>query len=180
MTTEKEEELAKAFRNAVKTFRKAHGISEATLLDMFLGTVAGAACRFGESREVFGKRVLGAYDTLASLIDGPTGIFGLSQRWDRDRARKDLPRPYLLDAEGSVVEQLWNGAVWVDSPQRPVGFACALPGGHELRVTIPGLGTVDDADAALLWREMADRLTQIAKSFSEGADGMERQQKDSN
>lgn len=173
MTTERDQKLAEAFREAVRSFRKAHSVSQATVLDMLLGTVAGSACRFGETREAFGARVLDAYDTLALLIDGPTGIYGLHH--PEYRAKQNGQRPYLIDAEGSVVEELWNGAEWADSPQRPVGFGCALAGGHELRVMIPGVGTVDDSDALPLWREMADRLTQIAKSFGSRADAMERE-----
>lgn len=84
MTTEDDRELAQALREAERLFLEAHDISLATLLDMYLGTVAGSAIRFGEGREAFATRVLDAYDTLTSVIDPPTGIFGLLHR-DDDR-----------------------------------------------------------------------------------------------
>ena len=64
-------------------------------------------------------------------------------------------------------------------PVRDARFACDLVGGHELCVTIPGIGSVDDADAPTLWRDMANKLIEIAQSISERADEMERLQEDS-
>jgi len=112
--------------------------------------------------------------------NSPAAVKDRERKVKRQAARDEAARlrPYPVDGEGSVVEELWNGAEWVDSGQRTVGFACALVGGHELRVTIPGIGAVDDADALPLWREMADRLAQIAKSFGKAADVMERAQQE--
>lgn len=51
-----------------------------------------------------------------------------------------------------------------------VTFSRELIGGHELLVIIPGLGTVADQDVTALWKQMAEKLEEIASSFKATAE----------
>ncbi len=136
MTTEKERELAEAFRETVLDFRKAHGTSEAALLDILLGTVAGAACRFGEARDAFGARALSAYDTLAPLVMGPTGIYGLFHpEYRAEEAARREARRRSVDVYGDALERFSDGETSADSDQTPVRDALQR---HKIAPTAEG------------------------------------------
>lgn len=57
---------------------------------------------------------------------------------------------------------------------KPVSFSKKLIGGHELRVEIPGLGTVHDQDTMALWEQMADLLDDVATHFRARAEDMRK------
>ncbi len=59
-------ELAEALIAASKQFMRDNDISGETMLDMYLGLLAGTALRSGETRQAFGKRTMEAFDTVAT------------------------------------------------------------------------------------------------------------------
>ena len=59
-----------------------------------------------------------------------------------------------------------------EEPEPTVVFSRELLGGHQLVVTIPGLGTIDNRHTMALWRQMAEKLDELASHFKAEADAM--------